>query len=113
MSGTISIETLSEGPGPKYKRVADAIRRAVERGDRTQGDKLPPVRDLAWTLKITPGTVARAYGLLTDQRILTAEIGRGTFVANPEEPFFKHLRCFRIRNKFFNHKTLKASLEEY
>lgn len=86
MSGTISIETLSEGPGPKYKRVADAIRRAVERGDLTQGDKLPPVRDLAWTLKITPGTVARAYGLLTDQRVLTAEIGRGTFVANPEEP---------------------------
>jgi len=47
------------------------------------GEKLPPVRDLAWKLQITPGTVARAYAVLTDSGVLRAEVGRGTFVADP------------------------------
>lgn len=45
------------------------------------GDKLPPVRDFAWRLGMTPGTVARAYSTLVDQGVLEATVGRGTFVA--------------------------------
>ncbi|WGW02655.1 aminotransferase-like domain-containing protein [Tropicibacter oceani] len=67
--------------GPKYRAVAEAIRGAIDGGSLGQGDKLPPVRDLAWTLKITPGTVARAYTILTDEGVLEASVGRGTFVA--------------------------------
>jgi DNA-binding transcriptional MocR family regulator len=82
--GTIWTSTLAEKPGPKYRRVADTIRSAVENGTLQIGAKLPPVRDLAYQLKITPGTVARAYSILTDEGVLTAEVGRGTFVAERE-----------------------------
>ncbi|AUQ98889.1 PLP-dependent aminotransferase family protein [Phaeobacter inhibens] len=75
---------LSGRSGPKYQRVADTIRNAVEDGTLCVGTKLPPVRELAYQLKITPGTVARAYSLLTDAGLLQAEVGRGTFVAEPE-----------------------------
>ena len=34
------------------------------------GHRLPPVRDLGYRLGITPGTVARAYGILTDEGVL-------------------------------------------
>jgi len=47
------------------------------------GRKLPPVRDLAWQLGITPGTVARAYQMGTDEGLLEATVGRGTFVKGP------------------------------
>jgi DNA-binding transcriptional MocR family regulator len=76
--------SLTEKPGPKYKRVADTIRLAVESGTLQVGAKLPPVRELAYQLSITPGTVARAYTILTDEGILQAEVGRGTFVAERE-----------------------------
>ncbi|MGB3246276.1 MAG: winged helix-turn-helix domain-containing protein, partial [Sulfitobacter sp.] len=69
--------------GPKYKAVAETIRREVAQGHLTQGEKLPPVRDLAWKFGITPGTVARAYTILTEEGLLHAEVGRGTFVAGP------------------------------
>ena len=69
--------------GPKYKAVAETIRREVAAGRLSQGDKLPPVRELAWQFKITPGTVARAYSILTEEGLLFAEVGRGTFVAGP------------------------------
>ena len=83
--GTIWSRELLDGQGPKYKAVMHAIRQRITDHDLTPGDKLPPVRDLAWSLGITPGTVARAYTLLTDDGTLTAEVGRGTFVAQPDE----------------------------
>ncbi|MCB1333513.1 MAG: PLP-dependent aminotransferase family protein [Roseivivax sp.] len=63
--------------------LAQAIRDAIAHNALSAGDRLPPVRDLAWHLGITPGTVARAYTVLTDDKVLTAEVGRGTFVSLP------------------------------
>ncbi|WP_299741741.1 PLP-dependent aminotransferase family protein [uncultured Tateyamaria sp.] len=82
---TIWSPDLLDGQGPKYKAVMHVIRQRISNHDLTPGDKLPPVRDLAWSLGITPGTVARAYTLLTDDGTLKAEVGRGTFVAQPDE----------------------------
>ena len=81
---TIWRSDLLDVPGPKYKAVMHAIRDNIMAHRLHPGDKLPPVRELAWTLGITPGTVARAYTLLTDDGTLFAEVGRGTFVATPD-----------------------------
>ncbi len=79
---TIFAEPLTNTKGPKYGAVVQVIENAIKTGQLQPGDKLPPVRDLAWTLKITPGTVARAYTILTDKGRLAAHVGRGTFVAD-------------------------------
>ena len=79
-------EGLTFRDGPKYQALRDAIERAITAGHLAVGDKLPPVRELAWRLGITPGTVARSYTLLTEAGILTAGVGRGTFVAEPRKP---------------------------
>ncbi len=72
---------------PKYRAVVNSIRDAISSGALRPGAKLPPVRELGWTLGMTPGTVARAYTVLTDEGVLTAEVGRGTFVtATKAEP---------------------------
>lgn len=81
--GTIWPDTLPSASGPKYKQVADTIRTAIDNGHLAVGAKLPPVRELAYQLSITPGTVARAYTVLTDEGVLNAEVGRGTFVSEP------------------------------
>ncbi|MEO0668156.1 MAG: PLP-dependent aminotransferase family protein [Pseudomonadota bacterium] len=81
---TIWQPDLLRTSGPKYKAVTQAIRDAIAGHALRAGDKLPPVRDLAWRLGITPGTVARAYTILTDDGTLVAEVGRGTFVAQPD-----------------------------
>lgn len=79
---TIWFPDLSTGAGPKYQILSDAIRGAVTSRQLSSGEKLLPVRKLAWKLHVTPGTVARAYQCLTEAGILRAEVGRGTFVAN-------------------------------
>jgi len=81
---TIWREELLDTASPKYKAVMQAIRDKIAAKALTPGEKLPPVRDLAWKLGITPGTVARAYTMLTDDGTLVAQVGRGTFVATPD-----------------------------
>ncbi len=81
MTDTIWQPDLSQSDGPKYLGLARALRDAVRGGDLAEGARLPTVRDLAWRLKMTPGTVARAYQMVTAEGLLSGEVGRGTFVA--------------------------------
>lgn len=85
---------LSLFPGPKYLALNRALRDAIRLGDLTEGTQLPTVRDLAWRLAVTPGTVARAYQMAIQEGMLQASVGRGTFVADrsprlgPTQPLF-------------------------
>ncbi len=78
---TIWLPTLSDYDGPKYKAVVAAVRTDIAKGLLRPGDKLPPVRDLAWKIHVTPGTIARAYQQGIAEGILQATVGRGTFVS--------------------------------
>ncbi len=69
--------------GPKHQSIKQSIRAAIADGTILPGHRLPPVREVAWRLGVTPGTVARAYKDLVDDGALDAQVGRGTFVAEP------------------------------
>ena len=77
---------LKDSRGPKYLRLFRALQQGVRSGALAPGAKLPPVRNLAFDLGITPGTVSRAYQLATDEGLLEATIGRGTFVRGRARP---------------------------
>ncbi len=70
---------IAAAPGPIYRALADQIVEAVSRGAIKPGSRLPPVRDLAWDIKVSPGAVARAYRIATERGALEATVGRGTF----------------------------------
>ena len=84
VSGTIWQPNLADGGRAKYQALAQAIRDGIASGQLSPGEKLPPVRDLAYRVSVTPGTVARAYKMLIDESLLEAGVGRGTFVAQPK-----------------------------
>lgn len=87
MADTIWLPDLSSFDGPKYLALTRALREAVRTGGLEKGERLPPVRDLAWRLGMTPGTVARAYQIVTQEGLLEAAVGRGTFVASTRPSF--------------------------
>jgi DNA-binding transcriptional MocR family regulator len=84
-AGVIEVE-FGRDPRPKYLVLEGAVRAAIGDGRLPPGARLPPVRDLAWRVGVTPGTVARVYRTLTEAGMLEAAVGRGTFVANPTDP---------------------------
>lgn len=80
---TISVfdpKDIAARPGPRYRAIADALRDAVKMGTVAPGTKLPPLRDLAYALGVTVGTVSRAYALAASRGEVSGEVGRGTYV---------------------------------
>ena len=66
--------------GPKYIQIADAIAEAIHEGDLDTEAKLPAMRNLAYDLGVTLGTVSRAYQEAERRGLVGGEVGRGTYV---------------------------------
>jgi DNA-binding transcriptional MocR family regulator len=84
MSRAVGPEVLgrwSSGSGPLYKRLADAVRTAVARGDIPVDSRLPADRVLARSLNVSRSTVVSAYDLLYAEGLLVRKRGSGTWVA--------------------------------
>jgi DNA-binding transcriptional MocR family regulator len=75
-----------ESGKPIYLGIADALARDIQAGLLPPGVKLPPQRDLAWRLKVTLGTVTRAYKEAEIRGLLAGEVGRGSYVRGLAAP---------------------------
>jgi GntR family transcriptional regulator len=65
---------------PIYLQIARQIEDMVADGILKVGDQLPTVREMATELSINFNTVARAYRLLDESRIISTQRGRGTYI---------------------------------
>jgi len=81
---TIRFDVSDDQRTPFYLRLADAIERAIIDGVLKPGDKLPAQRDIAFDLKVTVGTIGRAYQIARERGLTTGEVGRGTYVRKHE-----------------------------
>lgn len=73
------IEFQQHGP-PRYEQLSKFIGAAINEGRLRAGDRLPPLRQFADDLGISVTTVAAAFNQLSEQKLVRAEVGRGTFV---------------------------------
>ena len=63
-----------------YQGIARLLRERIVNGRWQAGQRLPTHRDLAWHLKVTVGTVTRAYAEAERRGLIAGEVGRGTYV---------------------------------
>ena len=71
------------------------LQRAIETGAYSEGDRLPPERQLAATFQAARSTVRRALDQLEKTGLVSRRLGSGTFVgaASPDFP----CRPFAVR----------------
>lgn len=72
----------------KYENVYEGIRKRIKDGDWKPGTKIPKIEDLSIEFNVGTSSVREAIRILGQQKVLTIEQGRGTFVKNdlPESP---------------------------
>ncbi|GAA4238443.1 PLP-dependent aminotransferase family protein [Actinomadura meridiana] len=68
------------GRGPLYRKLAAALRHAVQDGALLPGDRLPSERDLAGLLAVSRSTVVAAYDQLRSEGLVDSRQGSGTRV---------------------------------
>ena len=62
------------------QQLVDAISAAIESGELGPGEQLPPTRELAELAGVNHLTAVRAYRKLRELGLVSAHVGRGTFV---------------------------------
>ncbi len=68
---------------PVYEQIREQVVRMVMAGTLEPGTRMPTIRQLANDLHLAKGTVAKAYSLLEEHRVLETRGHRGSFVLDP------------------------------
>jgi len=89
---------------PIYSQIVNQIQSQLANGILKPGDQLPTVRALASELRVNFNTVARAYRMLDEARIISTQQGRGTFIVEKPPP--------EISEKL-RHESLSALTQRY
>lgn len=71
---------------PIYTQIVNQVQAQVASGVLGPGDQLPTVRALAEELRVNFNTVARAYRILDEARIISTQQGRGTYITEIPPP---------------------------
>jgi GntR family transcriptional regulator len=71
---------------PIYTQIVNQVQAQVVSGILKHGDQLPTVRALAEELRVNFNTVARAYRILDEARIISTQQGRGTYITEIPPP---------------------------
>ena len=71
---------------PIYLQIVQQVSSLVAGGMLKPGDQLPTVRQLAAELRVNFNTVARAYRMLDEARLISTQQGRGTYILEALPP---------------------------
>src|SRR5579871_2978369 len=75
--------TLAEGDGYVHQRILAALEADIASGRLATHERMPTHRRLSELLGVGVGAVTRAYAEAEARGLVTATVGRGTFVAGP------------------------------
>lgn len=87
---------------PLYMQIVLGIKAERLTGRWRTGDRIPPVRELASSLRINPNTVAKAYKILQDEGVLESRPGGGNFIAPQEDEVLRRERESRLEEEIVN-----------
>ena len=115
VSAKVKVDFRSDEP--LYLQIARQIEELVANEELIVGDQLPTVREMAAELSINFNTVARAYRLLDETKIISTQRGRGTYIW--EKPTEETVKVFRqealsdlIRQMIANAETRGYSADD-
>jgi GntR family transcriptional regulator len=94
---------------PIYTQIVNQIQNQLANKIIKPGDQLPTVRALAEELRVNFNTVARAYRILDEARIISTQQGRGTYITEIPPPEVSE----KLRHESFSVLTKRFIAEAF
>lgn len=100
---------------PIYTQIVEQVQSQLANGILKPGDQLPTVRALAEELRVNFNTIARAYRMLDEARIISTQQGRGTYITEIPPPKvsekLKQESLIALTDRFINEAERLGFLE--
>ncbi len=78
---------------PIFQQIVNQIKYLISAGELTKNAQLRSVRELAFSLKVNPNTISKAYKILEMEGIVVTKRGVGVFVSdNLPDSFFHEFK---------------------
>ena len=74
-----------QGKKNVFENIVDELKRLIESGALSKGERLPSVRSYAVERKVNPNTVAKAYTALEEAGYIRVLLKKGAYVVYGEE----------------------------
>lgn len=74
---------LEDDHRPPYVQVAEYLRRQIQSGELSPGDKVPSSRELQEQFGLASATIQNAFRLLKNEGLIYSVQGRGSFIRRP------------------------------
>jgi GntR family transcriptional regulator len=101
---------------PLYQQIKDQLKDIIFKGEMTEGDPLPSIRNFATDLKVSVLTIRRVYNELEQEGFITSQVGVGTFISAGNLELLRDSKRRIVEQKMQDliqtAKTLKISKEE-
>ena len=106
-----------QGKKNVFENIVDELKRLIESGALSKGEKLPSVRSYAVERKVNPNTVAKAYTALEEAGYIQILLKKGAFVVYGAEKKLdkaKELTAYfcELKAAGFTHEEMQSALNE-
>tara|TARA_R110002049_G_scaffold184723_1_gene352996 strand:+ start:1008 stop:1388 length:381 start_codon:yes stop_codon:yes gene_type:complete len=91
-------------PEPAYIQIVAQIGLAISKGELSEGDQLPPIRQLASDLEVNANTVAKAYLLLEENQLIITKGRSGSYI---------NLEAYDYYQDWLKHEVKKELLSSW
>ncbi|MBI6871546.1 MULTISPECIES: GntR family transcriptional regulator [Clostridium] len=101
---------------PIYAQIVTQIKQSILKGELSEAEGLPSIRNLAKELQISVITTKRAYDELEKDGYIVTIPGKGTYVAAQNKELMRETRLKMVEEKLLEAitagKSINLSLEE-
>src|SRR5665647_1296293 len=101
---------------PLYQQIKDQLKDIILKGEMSDGDPLPSIRNFATDLKVSVLTIRRVYNELEQEGFITSQVGIGTFISAGNLELLRDSKRRIVEQKMQDlilaAKTLKISKED-
>ncbi|ABS32827.1 GntR family transcriptional regulator [Clostridium botulinum] len=101
---------------PLYEQIKEQIKDSIFKGEISDGEQLPSIRNFATELKVSVLTIRRVYDELEQEGFITSQVGIGTFISIGNLELLRDSKRRIVEQKMQDliqtAKTLKISKEE-
>lgn len=101
---------------PLYEQIKEQVKDSIFKGEISEGEQLPSIRNFATELKVSVLTIRRVYDELEQEGFITRQVGIGTFISTGNLELLRDSKRRIVEQKMQDliqtAKTLRISKEE-